>query len=230
MTRHHTNQSQWVIWKYVFYLSCYYGTCFPKQIWICAYLTLGSSLFDRFKYILFVFFLNIQCVVVVCLFVFVEPGETEASRMARESGSCHCKAWSNFPWLWSWLWKLGFYGINKNNILCTRLTKNKEIRIFNLPALLEKIHIYELFTKFCFQRFDFLFLCTIIIPTLCAITIMYVVKYQIFLFFPYFQVEHFTRYGMHEYLDDEQLAKKLKRPPLKPHLQVSQVYLLCGQS
>ena len=49
---------------------------------------------------------------------------------------------------------------------------------------------------------------------------MYVVKYQIFLFFPYFQVEHFTRYGMHEYLDDEQLAKKLKRPPLKPHLQV----------
>ena len=109
----------------------------------------------------------------------------------------------------------------KQNILCTRLTKNKEIRIFNLPALLEKIHIYELFTKFCFQRFDFLFLCTIIIiPTLCAITIMYVVKYQIFLFFPYFQVEHFTRYGMHEYLDDEQLAKKLKRPPLKPHLQV----------
>ena len=108
----------------------------------------------------------------------------------------------------------------KQNILCTRLTKNKEIRIFNLPALLEKIHIYELFTKFCFQRFDFLFLCTIIIPTLCAITIMYVVKYQIFLFFPYFQVEHFTRYGMHEYLDDEQLAKKLKRSPLKPHLQV----------
>ena len=33
-------------------------------------------------------------------------------------------------------------------------------------------------------------------------------------------MEHFTRYGMHEYLDDEQLAKKLKRPPLKPHLQV----------
>ena len=74
--------------------------------------------------------------------------------------------------------------------------------------------------KICFQRFDFLFLCTIIILTLRAITIMYVVKYQIFLFFPYFQVEHFTRYGMHEYLDDEQLAKKLKRPPLKPHLQV----------
>ena len=41
-----------------------------------------------------------------------------------------------------------------------------------------------------------------------------------FVIFPYFQVEHFTRYGMHEYLDDEQLAKKLKRPPLKPHLQV----------
>lgn len=34
-----------------------------------------------------------------------------------------------------------------------------------------------------------------------------------------FTVEHFTRYGMHEYLEDEQLAKKLKRPPLKPHLQ-----------
>ena len=33
-------------------------------------------------------------------------------------------------------------------------------------------------------------------------------------------MEHFTRYGMHEYLDDEQLAKKLKRPPLKPHLEV----------
>ncbi|KAJ7388100.1 Nuclear pore complex protein Nup98-Nup96 [Desmophyllum pertusum] len=34
-----------------------------------------------------------------------------------------------------------------------------------------------------------------------------------------FTVEHFTRYGMHQYLDDEQLAKKLKRPPIKPQLQ-----------
>ncbi len=35
------------------------------------------------------------------------------------------------------------------------------------------------------------------------------------------QVEHFTRYGMHQYVDnDEQDAKKLKRPPIKPQLQV----------
>ncbi|XP_067040500.1 nuclear pore complex protein Nup98-Nup96-like isoform X1 [Acropora muricata] len=34
-----------------------------------------------------------------------------------------------------------------------------------------------------------------------------------------FTVDHFTRYGMHEYLDEEQLAKKLKRPPLKSNLQ-----------
>ncbi|XP_078371007.1 nuclear pore complex protein Nup98-Nup96-like isoform X3 [Oculina patagonica] len=35
-----------------------------------------------------------------------------------------------------------------------------------------------------------------------------------------FTVEHFTRYGMHQFVDnDEQDAKKLKRPPIKPHLQ-----------
>ncbi|KAK2556110.1 Nuclear pore complex protein Nup98-Nup96 [Acropora cervicornis] len=34
-----------------------------------------------------------------------------------------------------------------------------------------------------------------------------------------FTVDHFTRYGMHEYLDEEQSAKKLKRPPLKSNLQ-----------
>lgn len=35
------------------------------------------------------------------------------------------------------------------------------------------------------------------------------------------QVDHFTRYGMHQYLDDDDnAAKKLKRPPIKPHLQV----------
>ena len=39
------------------------------------------------------------------------------------------------------------------------------------------------------------------------------------------QVEHFTRYGMHEYIDDEQLVKKLKRPPLKPSLQVCELTL-----
>lgn len=160
MTRHHTNQSQWVIWKDFIYLSCNFCTCFPKRSWIFAYLTSGSSLFDGFKYILFVFFLNIQCAV-VCLFVFVEPRETEASRMARESGSCHCKAWSNFPWLWSWYWKLGFYGINKI-FYAQGSQKTKKWGFFKLPAVLEKIHIYELFTKFCFQIFDFLFLCTII--------------------------------------------------------------------
>lgn len=95
--------------------------------------------------------------------------------------------------------------------------RNKDFQT-TCSTILEKIHIYELFTKFCFQRFDFLFLCAIIvIPTLCANMLSNI---NFFLFFPYFQVEHFTRYGMHEYLDDEQLAKKLKRPPLKPHLQV----------
>ena len=40
-----------------------------------------------------------------------------------------------------------------------------------------------------------------------------------------FQVDHFTRYGMHEYLEDEQLAKKLKRPPLRQNFpQVSTAF------
>ena len=61
--------------------------------------------------------------------------------------------------------------------------RNKDFQT-TCSTILEKIHIYELFTIFCFQRFDFLFLCAIIvIPTLCANMLSNIKFFYFFLIF-----------------------------------------------
>lgn len=40
------------------------------------------------------------------------------------------------------------------------------------------------------------------------------------------QVEHFTKYGIHEFLDDESTIKKLKRPPVDMETAKTKVIIL----
>lgn len=156
MTRHHTNQSQWVIWKDFNYLSCYFGTCFPKQSWIYAYLTLGSSLFDRFKYILFVFFPEYP-MCCCCLFVcFCRARRDWSFKDGKREWKLPLQSLEQLSLIMILIMATGFLRY-KQNILCIRLTKHKEIRIFNLPALLEKNTHLQVIYKILFLKIWFSF-------------------------------------------------------------------------
>lgn len=131
MTRHHTNQSQWVIWKYFFYLSCYFGTCFPKQSWIYAYLTLGSSLFDRFKYILFVFFPEYP-MCCCCLFVcFCRARRDWSFKDGKREWKLPLQSLEQLSLIMILIMATGFLRY-KQNILCTRLTKGSSTYLLYL--------------------------------------------------------------------------------------------------